>query len=50
MREAGAGTGDTRSVGWVKAGQSGTVPREVVPGYVLSPEVAAAPGSTPGTL
>ena len=31
------GGGDNLAVGWIKPGQSGTVPSEVVPGSVLSP-------------
>jgi uncharacterized protein (DUF1800 family) len=34
------------SVGWLKPGETGTTPSEVVPGYVLSPY--APPVSTPG--
>lgn len=50
LHKAGGGTGDNLAVGWLKPGESGTVPSQVVPGYVLSPYVAPAPGSTPGTL
>lgn len=46
-----AGTGnDHLAVGWLKPGQSGSTPSEVVPGFVLSPYTPPAPGSTPGTL
>lgn len=46
-----AGTGaDHLAVGWLKPGQSGTTPSEVVPGYVLSPYVAPSAASAPGTL
>ncbi len=41
---------DNLAVGWSKPGESTTVPSQVVPGYVLSPYVAPAAGSTPGTL
>jgi len=50
LQKAGAGSGDNLAVGWLTPGQTGTVPSEVVPGYVLSPYVALPPGSTPGTL
>ena len=50
LHKAGAGTVDNLAVGWLKPGQTGTVPSEVVPGFVLSPYVAPAPGSTPGNL
>ncbi len=43
-----AGSGHV-SVGWLKPGESGTAPSEVVPGYVLSPWVAPS-ASTEGTL
>lgn len=45
----GAGT-DNLAVGWLKPGEMGTAPTEIVPGYVLSPYVVPAPGSVPGTL
>ncbi len=38
--------GDNLAIGWLKPGQSGTVPSEVVPGSVLSPY--AAPYNPPG--
>lgn len=46
-----AGTGsDNVAVGWAKPGQATTTPSEVVPGYVLSPYIPPATGTTPGTL
>ncbi len=50
LHKAGVGAGDNLAVGWLKPGQAGTVPSEVVPGYVLSPFVPPPHGSTPGTL
>ncbi len=50
LHKAGTGAGDNLAVGWRKPGETGTAPSEVVPGNVLSPYVAPAPGSTPGTL
>lgn len=50
LHKAGSGAGDNLAVGWAKPGEDGTAPSEVVPGYVLSPYVAPAAGSTPGTL
>lgn len=50
LHKAGAGTGDNLAVGWLKPGDAGTTPTEIVPGYTLSPYVAPAPGSVPGTL
>ncbi len=41
---------DNLAVGWSKPGESTATPSGVVPGYVLSPYSAPAPGSTPGTL
>jgi len=38
MKEAGGG--DNLSVGWLKPGQTGTVPSEVIPGSVLSPLIS----------
>ena len=40
MNEGGGG--DNLAVGWLKPGQSGTVPSEVVPGSVLSPFTSGA--------
>lgn len=37
-------------MGWLKPREVGGAPSEVVPGYALSPYIALAPGSTPGTL
>lgn len=46
-----AGTGaDHLAVGWLKPGQGGNAPAEIVPGFVLSPYLAPSAGSTPGTL
>jgi uncharacterized protein (DUF1800 family) len=50
LHKAGVGVGDNLAVGWLKPGESGATPSEVVPGYALSPYVPPAPGSTPGTL
>jgi uncharacterized protein (DUF1800 family) len=50
LHKAGAGAGDNLAVGWLKPGQSGSVPSEVVPGSVLSAYLEPAPGSNPGTL
>ena len=50
LQKAATGTGDNLAVGWLKPDQTGIVPSEIVPGYVLSPYVPPAPGSTPGTL
>jgi hypothetical protein len=50
LHKAGTGAGDNLAVGWLKPGQSGSVPSEVVPGSVLSAYVPPAPGSSPGTL
>ena len=48
--ELGGSGNDNLAVGWAKPGDVTTAPSEVVPGYVLSPYVAPAVGSTPGTL
>lgn len=40
VRHADIGADGHVSVGWLKPGQSGTVPGEVVPGYALSPYAA----------
>jgi uncharacterized protein (DUF1800 family) len=43
-----SGTGDHVSLGWIRPGQTGALPFEVVPGYVLSPydeSAALADGS-----
>ncbi|MEO6754712.1 MAG: DUF1800 family protein [Chthoniobacteraceae bacterium] len=50
LHKAGVGSGDNVAVGWAKPGESTAAPSQVVPGYALSPYVAPAPGSTPGTL
>ncbi|MDZ4404480.1 DUF1800 family protein [Prosthecobacter sp.] len=50
LHKAGTGAGDNLAVGWLKPGQTGNTPSEIVPGTVLSPYVAPPPGSTPGTL
>ncbi len=50
LHKAGTGAGDNLAVGWLKPGQVGTEPSEVVPGSVLSTYVPPAPGSNPGTL
>lgn len=49
LHKASSGV-DNLAVGWAKPGDAGTGPSQVVPGYVLSPYVPPAPGSTPGTL
>jgi len=43
LHKAGAGSGDNVAVGWLRPGQSGSVPSEVVPGYVLSPWAQLVP-------
>jgi uncharacterized protein (DUF1800 family) len=50
LHKAGTGAGDNLAVGWLKPGQSGSAPSEVVPGYALSPYVPAGTGSNSGTL
>ncbi|MBK8038757.1 MAG: DUF1800 family protein [Verrucomicrobiaceae bacterium] len=46
-----SGTGDDHlALGWSKPGEATTAPSAVVPGYVISPWVAPAPGSSNGTL
>jgi uncharacterized protein (DUF1800 family) len=50
LHKAAIGAGDNLAIGWLPPGGTGTVPSEVVPGYVLAPYVAPAAGSTPGTL
>ncbi len=50
LHKAGTGTTDNLAVGWSKPGEATTAPSGVVPGYVLSPYVPPAAGSTPGTL
>ncbi len=50
LHKAGAGSGDSVAVGWLKPGETGSAPSQIVPGYALSPYVAPAPGSIPGTL
>lgn len=50
LHKAGSGNTDNLAVGWSKPGEATTAPSEVIPGYVLSPYVAPAAGSTPGTL
>ncbi len=46
----GVAGADNIAIGWLKPGETGTVPSEVVPGYALSPYVAPAAGPTTGTL
>jgi uncharacterized protein (DUF1800 family) len=50
LHKAASGAGDNLAVGWLKPSDTGTAPSQVVPGYVLSPYIPPAPGSTPGTL
>jgi len=50
LHKAGAGGGDNLAVGWLKPGETGAAPSQVVPGYVLSPYVAPSAGPTSGTL
>lgn len=50
LHKAGAGAGDNLAVGWLKPGETGATPSQIVPGYTLSPYLAPAPGSIPGTL
>lgn len=46
-----AGTGaDNLAVGWLKPGQTGTVPSEVVPGFVLTPWAAPTAVVDGGTI
>lgn len=47
--KAGAGS-DHVSVGWLKPGETGTAPSEVVPSYSLSPYVAPAQTPFAGTI
>ncbi len=50
LHKAGTGTGDNCAVGWLKPGQTGTVPSEVVPGPVLSRYYDTPALANPGTL
>lgn len=50
LHKAGASAGDNVAVGWLKPGQTGTAPSEVVPGYALSPYVAPVSSPITGTL
>ncbi|HSI14838.1 MAG TPA: DUF1800 family protein, partial [Chthoniobacter sp.] len=50
LHKAGAGTGDNVAVGWLKPGQTGNVPSEVVPAPVLSPYYNTPALANPGTL
>ncbi|HET6409423.1 MAG TPA: DUF1800 family protein, partial [Chthoniobacteraceae bacterium] len=50
LHKAGAGTGDNLAVGWLKPGQSGSTPSEVVPAPVLSPYYDTPALANPGTL
>jgi uncharacterized protein (DUF1800 family) len=50
IHKAGSTSGDNIALGWSKPGEATTAPSEVVPGFVLSPYVAPAPNSSPGTL
>ena len=43
LRKAGARLSDHLAIGWLKPGQSGNVPSEVVPGFVLAPWVELVP-------
>ncbi|MCX6858254.1 MAG: DUF1800 family protein [Verrucomicrobia bacterium] len=49
LHKAGVGS-DNLSLGWSKPGEATSSPSAVVPGYVLSPYVVPAAGSTGGTL
>jgi uncharacterized protein (DUF1800 family) len=50
LHKAGTGTGDNLAIGWLKPGQTGTVPSEVVPGPVLSRYYDTPALANPGTL
>jgi uncharacterized protein (DUF1800 family) len=50
LHKAGVGSGDNLAVGWLKPGQTGTTPSEVVPGPVLSPYFDTPALANPGTL
>jgi len=50
LHKAGAGSGDNLAVGWLKPGETGTVPSEVVPAPVLSPYFDTPALANPGTL
>lgn len=50
LHKAGAGSGDNCAVGWLKPGQTGTTPSEVVPGPVLSRYYDIPALANPGTL
>lgn len=50
LHKAGVGAGDNLAIGWLKPGQTGSVPSEVVPGSALSVYVPPVPGSSTGTL
>jgi uncharacterized protein (DUF1800 family) len=43
LRKAGVNPGDNLAIGWLKPGQSGNEPSEVVPGFVLAPWVELVP-------
>lgn len=49
LHKAGIGA-DHLAVGWLKPGQTGNVPSEIVPSYVLSPWVAIAPAAAGSTV
>ncbi|RYD82693.1 MAG: DUF1800 family protein, partial [Verrucomicrobiaceae bacterium] len=42
--------GDHLAVGWLKPGETGSAPSEIVPGYALSPWTPPVTGETGGTL
>ncbi len=42
--------GDHLSIGWLRPGQTGTTPTEIVPGWALSPYVAPSAATPDGTL
>jgi hypothetical protein len=50
LHKTGAGSGDNLAVGWLKPGQTGPTPSEVVPAPVLSPYFDTPALANPGTL
>jgi uncharacterized protein (DUF1800 family) len=50
LHRAGTGTGDNCAIGWLKPGQTGATPSEVVPGAVLSRYYDTPALANPGTL
>jgi uncharacterized protein (DUF1800 family) len=50
LHKAGTSAGDNLAVGWLKPGQTGTGPSEIVPRAVLSQYAEPPASSNPGTL